>query len=200
MPSGFVTSRSARRSRGSQKTAAIPMAAGPWHPAIWAALMGTLPGRVNILRWASEARRLTTRRVRRLAVCLFLQPSAPVTHGRAHPSDLPRLRPVASELPAGNAVYAGKSLRKDRPVEASVGLRSQSDQLFLAVVSACQDPGEVKVVTSLASAERRRRFGRHGISFREHRPDGQLDRLAFAEVRRQVHHCDLVTIMFRHLE
>jgi hypothetical protein len=143
---------------------------------------------------------LTTRRGRRLAVCLFRQPSAPVTHGRANPSDLPSLGPVASELPVGKAVYAGKSLRKDRPVEASVGLRSQSDQLFLAIVSACQDPGEVKVVASLASAERRRRFGRHGISFREHRTNGQLDRLALTEVRRQVHHCDLVTILIRHLE
>jgi hypothetical protein len=35
---------------------------------------------------------------------------------------------------------------------------------------------------------------------REHSADGQLDRLALTEVRRLVHHLDLVTIVFRHLE
>jgi hypothetical protein len=136
---------------------------------------------------------------RRLAVCLFLQLSAPVPHSCANPSDLLGLRPVASELPVGKAVHAGKSVRKDRPVEASVGLRSQSDQLFLAVSSACQDPSEVKVVASLASAERNRGFGRHGVSFRERRTDGKLDRLALTEVR-QVHHCDVIIMLSRHLE
>jgi hypothetical protein len=43
-------------------------------------------------------------------------------------------------------------------------------------------------------------LGRHGISFGEHRPAERLDRLALAEVRRQVHHRDLVTRLFRHLE